>query len=231
MFSLPDFAKVKVLDIAILSQKNRPADANPGVRLNLQADLPNAILAEFDGALRTALFTKSAASDGPRQGNLPEVEAVSDLPNLTSIARHVRKVAWTEKLTGYTVEIDHGMGGKSNLVLGDAALENWRFQAKEGGTVAAWWSVEVVDVPKVVMGELTMLKSREVPMAFREPEVRQQDVEDEPKASAPAKAGRGKGGKSTGAPAQEPWPFKDSEPPADGQLTPEKALADALQRG
>ena len=231
MFSLPDFAKVKVLDIAILSQKNRPADANPGVRLNLQADLPNAILAEFDGALRTALFTKSAASDGPRQGNLPEVEAVSDLPNLTSIARHVRKVAWTEKLTGYTVEVDHGMGGKSNLMLADAALENWRFQAKEGGTVAAWWSVEVVDVPKVVMGELTMLKSREVPMAFREPEVRQQDVEDEQKpTAAAAKAGRGKGGKSTGAPAQEPWPLKDSEPPADQQLTPEKALADALQR-
>ena len=52
------------------------------------------------------------------------------------------------------VTIDHGTGGKSNLVPPDSSLENWRFQAKEGGTVAAWWSVEVVDVPKAVFAEL-----------------------------------------------------------------------------
>lgn len=181
MFSLNEFTKVKVLDVTVLSQKNRPPGANPGVRLNLQADLPNYVLAAFDGALRTALFTKSEASEASakeRRQTLPGVEAISDLPNLTSIARHVRKVAWSETLTGYDVEIDHGLGGKSNLSLADAKLENWKFQAKEGGTVAAWWSVEVIDVPKLVLGELGMLKSREVPMIFREPEVNQKDIED-----------------------------------------------------
>lgn len=190
MFNLSEFTKIKVLDVTVLSQKNRPPGANPGVRLNVQADLPNYVLAEFDGALRTALFTKSAAaveSAKDKRQTLPGVEPISDLPNLTSIARHVRKVAWAEKLTGYDVVIDHGLGGKSNLELGDATLENWKFSAKEGGTVAAWWSIEVVDVPKLVLGELGMLKSREVPMTFHEPEVTQGDIENEPPAPTKGK--------------------------------------------
>ncbi|WP_422096850.1 hypothetical protein [Variovorax sp.] len=233
MFSLPEFTKVKVLDVTVLSQKNRPAGANPGVRLNVQADLPNYVLAAFDGALRTALFTKSEAAAKTakeRRQTLPGVEEISDLPHLTSIARHVRKVAWNQKLTGYTVTIDHGTGGKSNLVLADSALENWRFQAKEGGTVAAWWSVEVVDVPKAVFAELAALKSREVPMTYREPEVAQQDIEDEeedgdgsdeadPPAAAPAPKGkRGKSAKGKDG----TWPFPNDAP---GEQSAEDAFA------
>lgn len=92
MFSLPEFTKVKVLDITVLSQKDRAADANPGVRLNVQADLPNYVLAAFDPALRHALFTKSEAAGGSakdKRQTLPGVEEISDLPHLTSIARHV----------------------------------------------------------------------------------------------------------------------------------------------
>lgn len=229
MFSLPEFTKVKVLDVTVLSQKNRPAGANPGVRLNVQADLPNYILSEFDGALRTALFTKSAAAETAKdkRQTLPGVEPISDLPNLTSIARHIRKVAWSEKLTGYDVEIDHGIGGKSNLKLGDAALENFRFAAKEGGTVAAWWSIEVVDVPKLTMGELTMLKSREVPMMLLEPEVLQQDLDDDPPApAAPAKPVKGAKKGATLQPS-EAWPF-----PGDGPAqTPEDALIATANKG
>lgn len=221
MFSLPEMTKVKVLEVTVLSQKNRPAGANPGVRLNVQADLPNYILAAFDGALRTAMFTKSEAaaeSAKDKRQTLPGVEPISDLPDLTSIARHVRKVSWTEELTGYTTTIDHGLGGKSNLVLDDCKLDKWRFAAKQGGTVQAWWSIEVVDVPKLVLGELGMLKSREVPMTFREPEITQQDLADP--ASSPA------------------WPFPNDPPkdkPAKGgkgkELTPEKALADSVGAG
>lgn len=209
MFSLPEFTKVKILDVTVLSQKNRPAGANPGARLNVQADLPNYVLTEFDGALRTALFTRSAAAETAKdkRQTLPGVEPISDLPNLTSIARHVRKVSWSEKLTGYTVEIDHGIGGKSNLQLADAALENFRFAAKEGGTVAAWWSIEVIDVPKLLMGELTMLKSREVPIKLAEPEIRQQDLtEDNVFTNKP------KGDVPTQEDGDVVWPFPNAAP-------------------
>lgn len=212
MFALPEFTKVKVLDVTVLSQKNRPPGANPGVRLNLQADLPNYVLAAFEGSLRTALFTKAASStlsDKDKRQPLPGVEAISDLPNLTAIARHVRKLSWTEKLTGYTVEIDHGIGGKSNLQLADAALENFRFAAKEGGTVAAWWSVEVIDVPKLVMGELTMLKSREVPMRFDEPEVRQKDLDGDDDDDSP--------GQFEGSPFPKPGQIKNVDTPKSGK--------------
>ncbi|MGJ7500114.1 hypothetical protein ACSFBF_07115 [Variovorax sp. ZT5P49] len=229
MFSLPEFTKVKVLDVTVLSQKNRPAGANPGVCLNVQADLPNYVLSEFDPALRNTLFTKSAAAETAKdkRQTLPGVEPISDLPNLTSIARHVRKVAWSEKLTGYSGEIDHGIGGKSNLPLTDATLENFRFAAKEGGTVAAWWSIEMIDVPKLTMGELTMLKSREVPIKLLEPEVTQQDIEDEP-AAAPAPAKAAKGAKKDLKPA-EAWPFPN-DPPAGAQ-TPEEAFIATADKG
>lgn len=236
MFSLPEFTKVKVLDVTVLSQKNRPAGANPGVRLNVQADLPNYILSEFDGSLRTALFTKSAAAETAKdkRQTLPGVEPISDLPNLTSMARHIKKVAWSDKLSGYDVEIDHGIGGKSNLKMGDATLENFRFAAKEGGTVAAWWSIEVVDVPKLTMGELTMLKSREVPVKLLEPEVTQGDIEDDGPAdppaapAAPAKAGKAaKGAKKGELQGEAAWPFPN-KPPAQ---TPTDAFIATADKG
>jgi hypothetical protein len=229
MFSLPEFTKVKVLDVTVLSQKNRPAGANPGVRLNVQADLPNYILSEFDGSLRTALFTKSAAAETAKdkRQTLPGVEPISDLPNLTSMARHIKKVAWSDKLSGYDVEIDHGIGGKSNLKMGDATLENFRFAAKEGGTVAAWWSIEVVDVPK-----LTMLKSREVPVKLLEPEVTQGDIEDDdgpaPTApTAPAKTTKAaaKGAKKDAG--ETAWPFPGKGP----AQTPEEAFIATASKG
>lgn len=184
MFSLHEFTKVKILEVALLSQKNRPPGANPGVRLDVQADLPNYVLSEFDGGLRTALYTKAESSeplkDKDRRQTLPGVEAISDLPNLTSLGRHVKKIAWQTQLTGYSCTIDHGMGGKSNLELDDATLERFRFAGKEGGTVTAWWSIEVVDVAKLVLAELSVLKSREVPIKLLEPEVKQQEIEKDP---------------------------------------------------
>lgn len=224
MFSLPEFTKVKVLDVVVLSKKNRAPDANSGVRLNVQANLPNHVLMEFDGgsAIRAALFTKSAASETAKdkRQTLPGIEAISDLPNLSAAGRHVPKLPWSEKLTGYTVTIDHGMGGQSNLVIGDATLEKFRFAMKEGGTVTAWWSIEVVDVPKPIFAELGDLKSREVPMTFREPEVTQQDIEDE---QPPAPAAKGRKGKK--ADAAGAWPFP-GDGPKEGAApqTPEEAF-------
>ena len=206
MFSLPEFTKIKVLDVVVLSQKNRPPGANPGVRLNLRADLANHVLNGFDVRLREALFTNGGDNDSAkaRRQTLPGVEPVSDLPNLTPIGRHVRKIPWTEELTGYDVEIDHGLGGKSNLQLEDATLENFRFAPKDGGTVASWWSIEIVDVPKLMLGELGMLKSREVPMKFAEPSVAQQEID-----TTPAKAPKGKN-----VDPEVAWPFPKDKPRA-----------------
>jgi hypothetical protein len=187
MFSLHQFTKVKILDVTILSQKNRAPDANPGVRLAVQADLPNHVLTHFDGALRTALFTKAeptAVSDKDRRQTLPGVDAISDLPNLTSLARHVRKLSWDEQLLGYRCEIDHGLGGKSNLQLDDAQLDRFRFSPKQGGTALTWWNIEFTDVPKLITAELCMLKSREIPIMLREPEVTQQEIEKDPNEGA-----------------------------------------------
>jgi len=228
MFSLHEFTKVKILDVSVLSSKNRPPGANPGVRLHVQAELPNDVLSYFDGALRGALFTKSEAAAETakdKRQTLPGVEPISDLTDLTAMARHMGKIKWSEEMPGYTMTIDFGLGGKSNLMLDDATLDRWRFAPKKGGTVLGDWLIERTDVPTIMMGELTVLKSREVLMSLREPEITQQDLADP--------------GASTH------WPFPNAAPgsaeeaenkkaAAKGgkgkkdQLTPEKALADSV---
>lgn len=233
MFSIHEMTKVKFLDVQVLSQKNRPPGANAGARISCQADLANSVLAEFDGALRTTLFHKSAASEGltakDKRQTLPGIEEVSDLPNLTSLARHVKKLPWDAKLTGYTATIDHGTGGISNLVLGDVVLESFRFLPKEGGSVTVWWAVEAVDVPKLTFAELAALKSREVQMTLKEPEV-VADLVDQ--AAAPQKP-RGKlaavSGKAAaagdGVQDEKTWPFPDSQPGDDFPVgSPEAAF-------
>ena len=116
-FELESFTKTKITDVVVLSQKNREPDANPGAALTFHIATSNDTLDYFDGALRSFLFQKNANSSTSNQQDLDGVEPVSDRPNLTGIGMHVGRLHWDLELTGYSLTIDYGIGGKSNLVL------------------------------------------------------------------------------------------------------------------
>lgn len=178
-FSLPDFTKTRILDIDALSQKGRPPNSKPGVQIACSVELPNTILTEFDGRMRAAIYEKSAAAEVDPQKGLDGVEPVTDLPNLTSFGRRLRSFAFEAEFTGFTLVVDYGTGGKSNLTLPDAKLGSFRFTPKEGGTVTLKFKVEANDVPEATFGKLATLKSRDAQIQLLPPEVdeAQQDLE------------------------------------------------------
>ena len=169
--------KAKITDVMVLSQKNREPDANPGAALSFSLELSNHHLSYFDGSLKGFLYAKSAASSaGPKQKGLEGIEEVSDMPNLTAAGAKLGKLHWNHELTGYSLVIDHGMGGKSNLEIDDCVLSGFRITPKEGGTILLDFQLEAQDIPDKVFGKLATLKNREVKITLAEPEVKQDDL-------------------------------------------------------
>lgn len=174
-FELETLTKAKITDVVVLSQKNREPDQNPGAALTFSMELSNNALSYFDGSLKTFLYTKSAASsEAPAQQGLEGVEEISDLPNLTRSGIKMGKFHWNDDLYGYSLVIDHGMGGKSNLELADCIVSNFKMEPKEGGTIVLGFLLESQDVPEKVFGKLATLKNREVHITLSAPEVTQE---------------------------------------------------------
>lgn len=177
MFALEQFTKAKITEVGVLSQKNREPDQNPGAALSFSLEQSNHSLSYFDGSLKSFLYTKSAATSSNKQAGLEGVEEVSDLPNLTAAGQKLGKLHWIHELTGYSLVIDHGMGGKSNLSIDDCVLSGFRITPKEGGTILLDFQLEAQDIQEKVFGKLATLKNREVKITLTEPEVKQDSVE------------------------------------------------------
>lgn len=261
MFELLTKTKTKLLDVVVLSQKNRQPDDNPGAKLSVEMMMSNDILAYFDGNLRGFLFTKNpvaaiATGRSGKQAELEGVPAISDTPNLTSIGAHVGALHWDDESTGFTFVVDLGLGGKlSNLELGDCKLSNWRLIPKEGGTVVVRFDIESNDVSEKAFGRLAKLKSREIEVLLLPPEVTQDDLDPDPQLTpAQLRAANAKGltleqaranaraetppPAPAPAPAQEkPWPFPKGGPGSgpDAKPKPQDAtdavLADVKKNG
>lgn len=218
MFELLSKTKTKLLDVVVLSQKNRQPDDNPGAKLSVEMMLANDILAYFDGSLRGFLFTKNpvaAISTGRgKQAELEGVDAISDTPNLTAIGSKIGSLHWEDESTGFTFVVDLGLGGKlSNLELGDCKLSNWRLLPKEGGTVIVRFDIESNDVSEKSFGRLAKLKSREIEVLLLPPEVTQDDLDPDPQLTpAQLRAANAKG-----------LTLEQARADAKAQLTPEKA--------
>jgi hypothetical protein len=253
VFELLSKTKTKLLDVVVLSQKNRQPDDNPGAKLSVEMMMSNDILAFFDGNLRGFLFTKNpvaALSTGRSAGKQAELEgvpAISDTPNLTSIGAHVGALHWEDESTGFTFVVDLGLGGKlSNLELGDCKLSNWRLIPKEGGTVIVRFDIESNDVSEKAFGRLAKLKSREIEVLLLPPEITQDDLDPDPVLTpAQLRAANAKGQTIAEAKAdakaeltpEKAWPFPTGGPGSgpDAKSAPQDAtdavLADVKKNG
>lgn len=169
-FELEIPTPAKLTDIVVLSQKNRQPDDLPGAKLSVEMALSSDMLAHFDGTLKSFLFTK----DGQAQSSLEGIESLG----LTKAGRALPQLHWELELTGYGLTLDMGLGGKSNLVIGDCILSNFRLLPKEGGTLLARFDIESGDVTEKAFGKLATLKSREISLLLEAPEVGQKKLDD-----------------------------------------------------
>lgn len=175
MFELEIPTTARLLDVIVLSQKNRQPDENPGAKMTFEIPLTNNDLSMFDGHLKGMLYTKSGR--GPDQGALDGIAPAIDMPNLTAIGRNIGTFKWGTEQTGCTLVIDLGVGGpKSDLTMTDCEMSNIRIKPVEGGTISVKLNVESPNVTEASFGKLAKLKSREVQIVIWPPEVKQADL-------------------------------------------------------
>jgi len=200
-FELPNWTQAKINNINVRSEKHGD-DFEPAVDLSISIEQPNSCLSEFHGALLSALYFKSAASVD-QQAQLDGVEPVADMPNLrfTHLSYPLR---WDYDRTGYSIEIDHGMGGKSNIKLSGCAVNNFQITPKEGGTVEIKFRVQYggEDLTEKTLGKLAMLAQHTVPILLLAPDT---------------------DGQQHAEPELDPSGCDQPD-----ELTPERALEDAL---
>jgi hypothetical protein len=204
MFALEKPTTIKLKKFDTLSSKDRDTSENVGLQVifggaTLSADL----LALLDGSLRSWLFEKKTAAVASSSGKKGEQKSLDgvETETLTVCGKKLGTLPWNEELTGYTVEIDPGLGGRSAIVLSDCKVYGIKFKLKDGGA----WDVTriIVDSPNVaaaVIGKVGTWKSQEVKIRLQPPAVHD-DLVDQ--------AGKGGG----------------AEKPA--VRTPEQALAEA----
>jgi hypothetical protein len=168
MFEIDTSTPAKLVDVVVLSQKNRAVGDAPGAKLSVSMALGNDSLVLFDGTMKSYLYTKLPdGAGGPPQPDLPIVDA----PNLTPAGKKTGRFNWELELTGYTMTLDTGLGGaRSNLEIKDCALSNFRLHPKEGGTVIADFDIESQDITEKAFGKLATLKSREIALLLAPPE-------------------------------------------------------------
>lgn len=215
MFELTT-TKAKLLDVVVLSRKNRQPDENPGAKLVLQFSMLPDLLVLFDGSLRSFLFESDATKAA--QGIL---EGVDDAGQLTRAGSNLGTLKWKQDMTGYTLTIQWGTGRK-NIVLTDCALTQWRLTPKDGAVVVKV-NCDAPDVGTDEFGKLAKLKSCEIDMALEAPAPAQQDLV--PKNVPTPNPGVIDGSKGPG-----PWPFGangESNAPADGIGPAEKGGSDS----
>lgn len=178
-FELEDFTPVKIANVNPRSEKHGPDELHPAVDLSITLDAPNTILSTFDGALLSSLYTKhEGAGHGGEQQSLDGVEELSAFPNLRFPAMGGLK--WAKDLVGYTLVIQHGLGGASDITLLDCKVNNFKIDPKEGGTVELKFRVQCsTSLDERTLGKLSLLIQNEVPIMLTAPEAKQeqQDLE------------------------------------------------------
>jgi hypothetical protein len=180
-FELETPTRAKVVEVYVLSQKNRKPDEDPGAKLTLEVLVGNDMLSGFHNSLKGDLFTRDANSHAADpQGTLDGVPVVSDLPDLTWLGEHVKTLKLVDSMTGYQLQIEHSIGGRPNIVIDDCTISGFRLQAQKGGTVLVKFELESPDVSAVTWGKLARLKSLEVEIVLLAPHVEQQDMDEEP---------------------------------------------------
>lgn len=204
-FEIEDFTNAKLTSVNCRSEKHGPDDLMPAVDLSFTIDAPNTVLSSFDKHLLSSIYFKSENGPVGGQGTLEGVEELAALPNLRF--PNMGPLKWGKDLTGYTLTIDHGLGGKSELVLADCKVNEFRLNPKEGGTVEVKFRVQCsTSLNEKTLGKLSLLIQHEIPIKLAAPEASDKQVDFD-----------------------NPFPVDgDSTPPANPFLSPEAAFEQSL---
>jgi hypothetical protein len=172
-FTIPYMAAVTVTNVNVRTELHGDGHV-PAADISIKMSTTNHVLTEFDGALRAAMY--KPADVGYHQGELDGIEPISDLP-LLRCASIEQPIKLKPEFVGYTLEIDRGLGTGSNIVVMDCALNKFRADCKEGGTVDLMFRVQASQLKEEVIGKLATLIGSETRITLTPPEERQAAID------------------------------------------------------
>lgn len=167
-FELKTFTKAKMSSVNVRTEKHGP-ELVPAVDLKFSIDASNDILDKFHVDLKSALYCKRQEED-TAQGELEGVDPVTSLPNL-KFPRMEMPIKWDTAGSGYTLEIDFGLGGSSNLQIYGCDINNFSISAKEGGTIETKFRVQASNVDERILGKIATMVEHEVTIQLLAPTV------------------------------------------------------------
>lgn len=138
------------------------ADAPAIAVVSFLLNLPSELLAGFDPTLRACLFHKSGAIThdlADREHDAPDVRFPSVIYPLKL------KESWE----GATVTIHKGLGGKSDLVLNDAAITTFAVTPKNGGTFILEFTSRSKPEQSMAFGKLADMLKTDVTISLAPP--------------------------------------------------------------
>lgn len=200
-FELCGKRKAKLVEVNVESLKLGQTELRPAMSLRWKVTLPNReVLPMLDATLLPFLYEKNSAAQ--TQGTLDGVPVVSDMPQLTAAARKLGSLPWKDEQTGCKLIVYQGVTGDRDIRLKDGTRAIQKLEPREGGTVDVTFDFDVSDLDAETMGDLAVLKNHEPDIELTAPEIVSQAQIDE----------------------------EDDAGEQQEELTPEKALAGALQQ-
>jgi hypothetical protein len=167
-FALTALTSARLHNVNIRSEQHGK-DVVPAVDLKLSIDAANGMLDQFDDQLRGMLYHRAAPAPDGTQPGLDGVDEISDVPNLRAPLLQ-GPFKWGKDFTGYTLTIDYGTGGKSNIELAQCLVNQIAFEPKEGGTVSISWRLQCAKgLDEKVLGKLATLVQHDVQIMLEPP--------------------------------------------------------------
>jgi hypothetical protein len=160
MFSLQN-QKAKLVNLNLRAEMHGE-DHKTAADLTIEVTVSNDTLSEFHPSLKSSIYHKGDAAQQELlkdEGHHPALR----FPNLSM------PLKWDSELNGYQAIVHYGIGGKSDVVLNECQVDGFRFDCKEGGSVAIKYRVIAHPSPEQV-GVLSGLIQNEIDMSLLPPE-------------------------------------------------------------
>ncbi len=136
-------------------------ERKPACDLKFEVTCGNDVLIDFHPELRGMLFKKDEQPDLVDQAN-PEALTALRFPRLGTL-----KYDWEG--VGYKLTIDYGIGGKSDIVLGECQVDSMRIDPMNGGSVRLGFRV-ICHPESKQMGQLCELIQQDIEVSVTPPE-------------------------------------------------------------
>lgn len=153
--------QVKLIKVST-PMENHGKDYKLAVVLTVEVAMPNDSLNHFGAGLCEALYRKASAEDGADLASNPDGLTVRRFPKMSPFG-----IDHTG--TGYTATVDYGLGGDSDIALGDAKLDSFQADPMEGGTVLYRFNI-AVHPSTLDTGRLCEMQKQNIDLELTPPE-------------------------------------------------------------